>query len=595
MIWNSCFIISIIILFSAILYAGIVTKKYESGRILTPFNTVFLGVFLALFAGMVPIFVPMLEGESGFLLKLVTFDFLTTVQVFTVCVGPDLILDNIGSMPAAISGAYSIYMICLFFVAPVLTFGFLVSLFKNALADLFYKLHFRGDVYAFSELNEKSLVLAQSIKEKHKNALIVFTNVDRDEGDILSEHIEAAKELKAIIFQKDIVAVDFMKHSKKSQMNFFAIGETEGENLVYALKLLEKYNRRKNTGLYVFSAGAEGELLLANAPKGEIKVRRINEVRSLIYKFLFDEGNQIFESACPVNGKKEINAVVVGLGKYGTELLKALTWFSQMDGYSIDIHAFDKDELAEEKFAALCPELMSEKYNGVSIPGESEYSIHIHSGVDVRTKSFADHMAALSKTTFVFVCLGDDADNINQSANIRMLCARAGCSPIIKTIVYGVEEKDALSGTENYRGQAYGIEAIGDFESTYSEEILIGSELEKLALERHLKWGQEEEFWQYEYNYRSSMASAIHRKARIACGIPGADKKDTELTVEERDNIEILEHKRWNAYMRSEGYVYSGSPEKSSRNDLAKMHHDLVDFESLTEEEKRKDSIVGTN
>ena len=71
-------------------------------------------------------------------------------------------------------------------------------------------------------------------------------------------------------------------------------------------------------------------------------------------------------------------------------------------------------------------------------------------------------------------------------------------------------------------------------------------------------------------------------------------KKTEDLTQEERDKIEVLEHKRWNAYMRSEGYVFSGSPEKSSRNDLAKMHHDLVDFASLTEEEKRKDSSVGT-
>ena len=45
--------------------------------------------------------------------------------------------------------------------------------------------------------------------------------------------------------------------------------------------------------------------------------------------------------------------------------------------------------------------------------------------------------------------------------------------------------------------------------------------------------------------------------------------------------------------MRSEGYVYSGSHDRSSRNDLAKMHHDLVDYVSLTEEEKRKDSRVG--
>ena len=50
---------------------------------------------------------------------------------------------------------------------------------------------------------------------------------------------------------------------------------------------------------------------------------------------------------------------------------------------------------------------------------------------------------------------------------------------------------------------------------------------------------------------------------------------------------------RWNVYMRSEGYVYSGSDEASSRNDLGKMHHNLVVFERLSDEDKRKDSRVG--
>ncbi len=90
------------------------------------------------------------------------------------------------------------------------------------------------------------------------------------------------------------------------------------------------------------------------------------------------------------------------------------------------------------------------------------------------------------------------------------------------------------------------------------------------------------------------MASAIHLKARIQCGIPGADKAEQDLTIEERDGIEMLEHRRWNAYMRSEGYVYSGSPNASSRNDLAKMHHNLVVYDVLSDEEKRKDSSVGT-
>ena len=75
----------------------------------------------------------------------------------------------------------------------------------------------------------------------------------------------------------------------------------------------------------------------------------------------------------------------------------------------------------------------------------------------------------------------------------------------------------------------------------------------------------------------------------------GADKREEELTLQERDIIETLEHRRWNAYMRAEGYVYSGSKESSSRNDLGKMHHNLIRYADLTEEDKRKDSRVGSN
>ena len=595
MIWYLCFGASVGILLIAVIYALTALKRYKSGQILTPFNTIFAGMFLAVFIGLIPPFCAMLEGESTFALKVCMFNAVQTMQVFTVNVGGEYILENINNSTTAISTVYSAYVSCLFVASPLLTFGFLISLFKNALANLFYRLHFWGDVYVFSELNEKSYLLAQSIRRNHPDAMIVFTNVDSEESSIPSELLEGAKELVALTFQKDIVSVDFSRHSKNADISFFVIGEEEGVNLTQSLKLLSFYNDRDRTQLYVFSTGTEGELLLSGAPRGKVKLRRINEVRSLVYRYLYDAGTEIFESAAPAeNGTRTINAVIAGLGKTGAEMLKALVWYCQMDGYEVNIHAFDRDELALERFSALCPELMDSRYNGVHVPGEASYTIQIHSEVDVASKTFADRLNAMGQHSFVFVSLGNDADNINCAANIRMLCERCGSKPVIRTVVYSTEENAALTDVCNYRGQPYGIRAIGDLESSCSEEVLMGSELEQLALQRHLKWGQEEEFWQYEYNYRSSMASAIHMKARIACRIPGAEKKESDITLGERDIIEELEHRRWNAYMRSEGYVYSGSPHESSRNDLAKMHHDLVVFDLLSEEEKRKDSSVGT-
>ena len=237
---------------------------------------------------------------------------------------------------------------------------------------------------------------------------------------------------------------------------------------------------------------------------------------------------------------------------------------------------------------------MDDRYNGVRIPGEAEYTIRIHSGIDVTTKTFADEITRLTDATYVFVSLGSDERNIRTAVDLRMTFERMRIRPVVQTIVFDPGEKAALQGVTNYRGQTYDIEFLGDLTTSYSEAVIMNSELEADALRRHLRWGREEEFWQYEYNYNSSVASALHLKARIACGVPGAEKREEELTDEQRKTIEMLEHRRWNAYMRSEGYVYSGSQEKSSRNDLAKMHHDLVDYSSLSEEDKRKDSRVGT-
>ena len=595
MIWTICFCLSAAVLILSLLFAVTSARAYRSGKLLTPFRTIFAGVFLAVLIGLFPVFEEMLAGEPAHGLKLLLFSVLQTLQVFTINVGGDFILDNISASPTGISGAYSVYMSVLFFAAPLLTFGFLISLFRDFLTGLTYRLHRWGDVYVFSALNEKSLMLAEDLRKNHSRALLVFTDVDKEEENVPDELVEAARELKALIFQKDILSVDFSRHSKQASLTFFAIGEKEGDNLVQGLKLLDRYHGREHTHLYVFSTGAEGELLFSNAAKGNMKVRRINEVRSLVYRYLYTQGCELFSHASPSQGgEKKITAVVAGLGRLGTELVKALAWFCQMDGYVIEIHGFDRDPLAEDRFSASCPELMSDRYNGVVVPGESRYTIRIHSGIDIGTKTFADQILSLSDITLAFVCLGDDERNISCAADLRMLCERAGSKPVIRPVVYSAEEADALAGITNYRGQAYGIEAIGDLESIYSEEVLLGSELEQLALQRHLKWGQEEEFWQYEYNYRSSMASAIHMKARQDLAVPGAEKREEDLSPEERDRIEQLEHKRWNAYMRSEGYVYSGSPDKSSRNDLAKMHHDLVEFAALSEEDKRKDSSVGS-
>ncbi len=594
--WNTFFILSVASFFLITLFCILLNKTINGRKKgISIFKSLFAGVFVASLFMFMPVHIvsgpPFLTGA----IRAILLSLFNSVQIFAMGTEFAVVTESISFCPDGLSGIYQAWVAFVFIFAPALTFSFVLSVLKNMSAQIKYLCCYFKDVYVFSELNERSIALATDLKKNNKKAVVLFSKVAESSEDKLYELTEAAKKTGAICFRKDVPAVRLKKHSPKTKISFFAIGDNETENLNLALNITEQYRDRENTDLYVFSTKIESELLLNAFEKGKVRVRRVNEIKSLINRLLYDRGEIIFENSFEnTDGSKDIFAVIVGMGRHGTEMVKSLAWFGQMDGYHIEINAFDKDPLAEEKFVALAPELMAPEYNGARIDGEAQYAIRIHPDCDVESATFAKKIQQLKKATYVFVALGDDHINIQTAVNLRMLFERIGVHPVIQAVVYNTQQKNTLKGIKNFRGKEYDIEFIGDIESCYTEKVIIDSELEADALNRHLNWGTEDDFWNFEYNYRSSVASAIHLKTRIKLGIPGADKMDTELTDEERIRIENVEHRRWNAYMRSEGYVFSGSEDPSSRNDLAKMHHNLVNYDELSDKDKRKDSRVGT-
>lgn len=589
--WLTFLLISVACPFSALVFAlsvrgTEVAKKFN----ITLLRTLLVGVFSASFFMLMPTHLATAEMSFIGVIRAFFLSVMNSVQALAFGCEFANVAECMTTCPGSLNVIYQTWISFIFVVAPVFTAGFILSMFKNISSYLRYLGSYFKDTYVFSELNEKSIELASDIKSKHKNASIVFFGILDDEKETNDELNERAKEIDAICFTKNILNVDFEKHSKNKTVSFFTIAVNESKNLDNALKLIEKYKNRENTNLYVFSIKIESELLLTEVDKGKIKVRRINDVKLCVYNILNDDGHALFENAREViGGKKKISAVVVGLGNHGTEMVKALSWYCQMDGYELEINAFDKDDLAEERFCARAPELMSEKYNGVYVEGEAQYKINIHSNADVQTKAFADAIKNISDATYVFVALGTDDANINAAVDLRMYFERLHIHPVIQTVVYNVQQKKALEGIKNFKGQAYDIDFVGDIVSSYSEDVILVTELENAALVQHKEYCPEEDFWNFEYNYRSSIASALHEKARIDCRIPGAEKDPADRNDEENRINAIIEHCRWNAYMRAEGYIFSGSKEKPSRNDLGKMHHNLVDFSALSDEDKRKD------
>lgn len=552
----------------------------------------------------IPIYIDFFKdsGNSGSiysaLLNIIPISIHNAIRLFVIDCDFEIIRDFAYELPGSWGLLYSAVAALIYLCAPITTATFVLSFFKNASAYSKMFFHRNHTFYIFSELNDRSVALAESIfAQKKRNVAIIFTDVFENDDEHSYETALRAKKINAILFKDDITTIRFDRFSKRNAKKFFIIGEDSNENIKHSIFIAKQYNNYKNCDLFIFSSDIETELLMDKAGKGNIRIRRINDIRSLIYRNLDEDGDMIFRNAIDKGGQfKEINAVLIGLGKHGTEMLRALAWFCQLDGYTLNVDVFEKDKLAESKFTALCPELMSEEFNGVYYPDEVQYNIRIHSGVDTDSYEFTEAIRNMPDMTYVFVALGSDEDNIRTAIRMRVLAEQAHAKPAIQAIVYNTDKKNALIGISNFKNENYNIDFIGDEKTCYSVDVVLNSELEQRALRRHLKWSDSEsEFYTYDYNYKSSMASAIHLKTRIKMGVPGADKGESELTDEEKNIIQRIEHRRWNAYMRSEGYIYSGSDDPKSRNDLGKMHHLLVHFEKLSDEEKAKDSQVGTD
>ena len=475
---------------------------------------------------------------------------------------------------------------------PLLTFGVVLSFFKNISAYCKFYGHLFSKTCIFSELNEQSLCLAKSIKENHTKTLIVFTDVYATETETSAEQRRAAAALGAICFKCDITTLRLRFHSKINAVRLFIIGSDEDENIRQAALLAHRYTNNAHMELYIFSDSMESSLLVQSLHTGEMRVQRISDSLSLINTLLYSDGAKLFETAEQTeSGEKLISAVILGLGRYGTEMLKALSWFGQMEGYRLIITAIDLKEDVSERLTYRCPELMSSERNHVFEDGEAQYSIDIHAETNAFSEKCSKVLTSLPTITYCFVALGNDRLNIEAAACMREICERRHVNPVIQAVVYDSASAKLFCNATNFRGKPYNICCVGSIQERYTEHAILTPELEKEALRRHLLWGDEDSFWRYEFNYRSSIASALHHKVKLACHIPGADLPPEERNPEDRNRLRLIEHRRWNAYMRTEGYCYSGTRDKKSRNDLAKLHNDLIPFDLLTEDEKAKDDV----
>lgn len=667
--------LSVLFVLAAVI-AGICLHRAELFRndnsfmrhIFTSFRVFLILFFIATVCALYPVIHLDPEGSGDFFRSSFA-SFIKSFQLFFMegdYVESSKIIESCGDLNPYLSYLFLVYLACVYLVAPIFTLSFILSFFRDISSTIRFAVSRWSDLYLFSELNERSLALAEDVirsqmeeimkireeERKRKNGhvskeeggktreeikeerrkerqrkralrrkrLIVFTDVFSNNEERTVELIASARRLGALCLKKDVTEIG-LDLKKRRIRKIYLIGDNEDENIQQALTLINYHAGKKSDtetlDLYVFSNSAESEALLTsvyNISKLhrplQMKIRRINENRQLALQELID--NPIFQGAVEEDGVKKIRLLLVGLGGYGTELLKAFCWCAQMPGYSLELHVFEKEE-GKEKIKAIAPELI--KLNHKTNPLEAQYDIFFHDGIDVASDLFGKELEKIKDITGVYVSLGDDERNIETALRIRTVLERnrkEGAMPPIYPIVYSASKADSVALAKAYtsdpaekpdlfnmEGTAYNVFFIGALKMRYTLKSIERTELEKSAMRLHLDWIIEEmnkaetdeeqkkykamieeekvKYFQFEYYRNSSMARAVYEELR---------GRYVDVGKEDGYTLKVYEHRRWNVYMRADGYICAPKP----KNHIAKTHFELVPYDQVPKEDQGKDN-----
>lgn len=496
-----------------------------------------------------------------------------------------------------------------FVAAPVVTSSLIISFFGDVSDRIRYWLTFSTKCHVFSELNDEAIILAKSIKTKNKKNVVVFCNTK----NIDNAQKKQARDIEAILLHTTSDKLKILKRYR--EISFYQINSNEDENIKNSLLLMTedpekdfKRGESEDIRIFAFISSYTKTQLLESVDSGHLKVYIINVTLLTCY-------NQLKEKTLYQNCRKNnniVSALIVGAGDTGLEFLKAICWCGQILNCGLEINVFDKDAVKIEKeFFAACPELHLD-----------EYAIRFV-GSDATCTDFEEKLNAYcKKTSYAVLSMTDDDLNIDTALYLKGYFLRsnleAARNPIINARVRNQLKHEHLFNFTSSKE----INLFGSLVNTYSIDNILDSKMEQMAKSIHCYYsltrgnkldektkkevGEEamKDYYSKEYYRRSSMANALHIQYKLfSCNIMKADEnKLTSKHAEEyhslisadaglKEQLAQLEHRRWNAFMRSIGYrsieaskihYYTQKGQKKSYiHEVALLHPCLVEWDAL--------------
>lgn len=549
------------------------------------------------------------------------------------------------------AAAYGMIISILNICAPILGGAMLLEILAGIFPRLKVWMAAFDHKFVFSELNDRSITLAEDLVRDHKYRsipglshlkrppVLIFTDAYPDlTSEPRMELFERAKEISAICIKTDLLHLSF-RYSKS--VSYFLIDSETQNNVTAFAHLLDRDEHGRwlwpssadagtpASRIYIFlKTDHETELVWRACKKNgddiskTVLVRPIRDYMNTAINLMSDvplflpllPGTE--KSGLSASPPRDLYVTILGAGLFSEEVFRAVCWCGQIYGTQLHIDVLARDaEAMKKRLKDSCGELLDsckeesspaeEKWDpgltktcpGDRIGQKQEKSMILavdpfdpeapenppYCVVNFRNVEDASSLSdlpdeVLDRTDYFVICLGEDEINLETTERIRMHLVRRSLAEaedsscrghrVIAPVIYdddlaGLIRQDDPEETEPY------VIPFARLYSRYSCRNILMNDFGKAAEEDAALYSarDQRERQKDEYNYWANLARSVHYPYKLfALGIvegfhPGLTDKE-RLTVrspyavskEEDEILAWTEHRRWNAFMRAQGF-----------------------------------------
>jgi hypothetical protein len=309
-----------------------------------------------------------------------------------------------------------------------------------------------------------------------------------------------------------------------------------------------------------------------------------------------------------------LTVTILGEGEIAQEVFKAVFWCGQLSRYRLHIHVFSKyadESPIKKRIKRQMPEVLEscrehsdllKVYESPPADGQVWNPVYAHvsfHNCDVESSTFYEEYSDVIDNTDYFVAaLGADETNITVSQELHLYLERkrireqaVGRHRVIACAVYD----SALSSAVQQTGDTDLI-SFGSYESLFSCRNVFMSGLKPNSLQRDTGYSIKEYHQDREdlYKSASNMARKLHLCYKLFdaqllstlslsdSGVEPTFQPTSELarclldaSTEQARTWAWVEHRRWNAYIRTRGFC--SVPKTEPKDVFHKLHPCLVE------------------